>query len=109
MESLKTVLVTNVGTTAEPIFKALETAASEGIIALFLAHGEKISDQEKPPIIVAKRIGERAKQLGVDCVICELSTPEGFDGCFTFYQQLMEEVSHRQPERVIIDVTGVQR
>ena len=106
MPFIKTALITNLGTTGEPIFKALETAVSEGGITLFLAYGRKIQDQEKPPLAIAEQIEEKAKQLGVDCLMYELETPEDFDGSFAFYQQLMETVSGYKPERVIIDVTG---
>ncbi len=106
MESLKTALVANLGITPEPILKALEAAASEGSLTLFLAYGRKILDQEIPPVAVAEQINERAKQLGVTCLMCELDTPEEFEGSFTFYQRLMETVGRHKPERVIIDVTG---
>ncbi len=80
MEPLKTTLVVNVGTTAEPIIKALETAAGEGTLALFMAYGRAISDQERTPFPVANTVSERAKQLGANCRICELDTPEEFEG-----------------------------
>ncbi len=105
MESLQTVLVANLGTTPEPILKVLEVAAIEGNLTLFLAYGKKIMDQEMPPVAIAERISERAKQLGVTCLTCELDTPEEFEGSFAFYQGLMETVSSQKPERVIIDVT----
>jgi hypothetical protein len=106
MELLKTALVVNIGTTAEPVIKALETAAGEGELMLFMAYGRAISDQERIPFAVANNISERAKQLGVDCRICELDTPEDFEGSFKFYQNLMDEVSRYDSHRVIVDVTG---
>ncbi len=106
MESLKTALVANVGTTAEPVIKALETAAAEGALTLFLAYGRAIADQERTPFSVANTVSERAKQLGANCRICELDTPEKFEGSFKFYQYLMEEVNRYIPDRVIVDITG---
>jgi CRISPR-associated protein (Cas_Cas02710) len=106
MESLKTVLVANLGVTSEPIIKAFETAIGEGNLMLFLAYGKKIQDQEEPPFVMAQQIDEKAKQQGVTCRIYELETPEEFQGAFSFYHGLMEVVSQRQPEKVIIDVTG---
>ena len=106
MESLKTALVANLGTTPEPILKALEVAVGDGNLILFLAYGKKIQDQEKPPVIMAEQINERAQQLDMTCLMYELDTPEEFQGAFEFYQRLMEAVGKNQPGRVVIDVTG---
>jgi len=106
MGSLKTAIVANLGITPEPILKALETVIGEGNLTLFLAYGKKIQDQEKPPLTLAEQIGKRAKQLGVNCQMYELITPEEFKGAFEFYQGLMEAVGQYQPKKVIIDITG---
>ena len=106
MESLKTALVTNLGTTPEPILKALEVAAEGGEFTLFLAYGKKIQDQERPPVVMAEQIKERTQRLGITCLMYELDTPEEFQGAFAFYQRLVEAVSKNQPGRVVIDVTG---
>lgn len=106
MESLNIALVANVGTTAEPVLKALETAAGEGALTLFLAYGQAISDQERTPFSVTNTVSERAKQLGANCRIYELDTPEEFEGCFKFYQHLIDDVSRYQPDKVIVDITG---
>ncbi len=106
MEPVKTALLANVGTTAGPIVKALETAAGEGALTLFLVYGRAISDQEQTPFSVASMVSERAKQLGANCRTSELDTPEEFEGSFKFYQRLMEEVSRYEPDRVIVDITG---
>ena len=106
MESLTTALVANLGTTAEPVLEALETAAAEGALTLFLAYGREISSQKRTPFLVASAISERAKQLGVNYRTCELDTPEEWEGSFKFYQHLMDEVKRCMPVRVIVDVTG---
>lgn len=106
MESPKTSLVANLGTTSEPVIEALETAAAEGALTLFLVYGKAISAQERTPFNEAHKVSEKARQLGVNCLVSELATPEEFDGSFKFFQRLMDEVQWYVPTRVIVDITG---
>lgn len=106
MESQKIALAANLGNTAEPVIKALETAASEGALTLYVAYGRAIAAQERTPFNEAHKISERARELGVNCRVSELPTPQEFEGSFKFYQDLMNEVQRDKPDRVIIDVTG---
>ena len=106
MESLNTALLVNVGTTAEPINKAIDEVTSESTTTIFLVYGRAIADQEIPPFSIAAAVIERVNQLKIECRTYELDKPENFERAFTFYQDLIDEVISYKPDTIIVDITG---
>jgi hypothetical protein len=107
MEKLKTILIANLGTSTEPVIRAIETATTEeSPIAIFLVYGREIGNQEKAPFSIMSIIEEKAKQSSIGCKVYELDAPEIFEKAFLCYKTVMDDVIKCEPNRVIVDVTG---
>jgi hypothetical protein len=107
MSRINTVLIANLGTSSEPVVKAIETAASEeGPLAIFLVYGREIGTQDKAPCSMISVLDAQAKQFNALVKLYEVDEPEKFERAFTCYKGVVEEVTKLEPSRVIVDVTG---
>jgi hypothetical protein len=102
----ETILIATVGTTPEPVVKAIAEAKEEGPLMLFLVYGRAFPGQEPDPFSVAQTVSQRASELGIKVRVFELDEPEGIDQSFHLFRKVMAEASNLGAERILLDFTG---
>jgi hypothetical protein len=103
---VETVLIATVGTTPDPIVRAVTEAKQDGPLTLFLVYGRAFPGQEPNPFSVAQGVSQKAKELGVSVRVFELAEPEGLDQSFQLFRKVMTEASKLGADRILLDFTG---
>lgn len=102
---MSTVLVLTVGTTAEPLLKAVEDCRAEAPdLSVYLLYGRPFPGQKSNPFDVATQVRKRADELGVRAETREVPDPEDVDACLQVARSVLREVA--SAERVVVDFTG---
>ncbi len=102
---MSTVLVLTVGTTAEPLLKAVEERRAEDPdLSVYLLYGRPFPGQKSNPFDVAKQVRDRAAELGVRAETREVPDPEDVDACLQAARSVLREVA--SADRVVVDFTG---
>jgi len=102
---MTTFLVLTVGTTPDPLVKAVEDQRTEDPdLRVFLVYGRPFPGQDPSPFDVAVRVKDAASKLGVAVETRELADPEDLDACVDACRRVLREVS--QADRVVVDFTG---
>lgn len=103
---LETVLIASVGTTPDPIVKALLTAREEGVLVLFLVYGHALPGQEPTPFSIANTVCQKGRELGITTRVFELDEPENLDRSLELFRRVMAEASALGAGRILLDFTG---
>ncbi len=102
---MTTCLLLTVGTTADPLVKAVEDQRTEDPdLRVLLVYGRPFPGQDPSPFDVAVRVKDAASKLGVAVETRELADPEDLDACVDACRRVLREVS--QADRVVVDFTG---
>jgi len=102
-------LVLTVGTTADPLKKAVEEAKMEAgkenaSLTVWLLYGRPLPDQHPDPFQVAADVRQHAENLGLKVQPCEISEPEDLDVCLGEMRSLLQRLS--SADKVIVNYTG---
>jgi CRISPR-associated protein (TIGR02710 family) len=102
---MTTYLVLTVGTTADPLLKAVEEhRAQDPDLRVFLLYGCPFPGQDPSPFDVAARVKDAAGRLGVPVEIRQIADPEDLDACLQTCRGVLRDVS--QTDRIVVDFTG---
>ncbi len=100
-----TALVLTVGTTPEPLVKAIEEVrGTEPDLVVFLLYGRPFAGQQPSPFDVAREVRERAAALGVRAEVREAADPEDYDVCLSAARVLLQEAAGM--DRLVVNFTG---
>jgi len=100
-----TVLILTVGTTADPLLKAVEEQRAEDPeLSVFVVYGRPFPNQDPNPFDVAVQVRQRAAELGVPVETREVSDPEDIDVCLHVARSVLHEAI--TADRVVVDFTG---
>lgn len=100
-----TILILTVGTTADPLVKAVEEHRKRtNDLRVYLLYGRPLPDQEPSPLEIAYEVRRRAAELGVHAEPREVSDPENLDVCLQAARSLIQSIPGGQ--RIVIDFTG---
>ncbi|MBA7610623.1 hypothetical protein ES703_17835 [subsurface metagenome] len=105
-EQSETVLIASVGTTPDPIVKAIVEAKNEGPLTVFLVYGRAFPGQEPDPFSVAQIVSQKASELGIKVRVFELDDPEDLDDSFQLFHKVMAEALNLGASRILVDFTG---
>lgn len=102
---MKTALIITVGTTAEPILKAIEEVRQEsGALRVFLLYGRPLPEQKPSPFEVANEAKRKGEEAGATVRLFEAANPEDVDVCLAAMRSIFREAI--DAERVIVNFTG---
>lgn len=102
---MSTVLILTVGTTADPLLKAVEERRAEDPdLSVYLLYGRPFPGQDPNPFDVASQVRQRATGLGLRAETREVPNPEDIDTCLQVGRSVLREVAGA--ERVVVDFTG---
>ncbi len=102
---MATVLLLTVGTTADPLVKAIEEQLHDHPdLVVYLLYGRPFPGQEPSPFEVAQQVKDRAAQLGVRAEPREVPDPEDLDACLQAARGALREASGA--DLVVVDFTG---
>jgi CRISPR-associated protein (TIGR02710 family) len=99
-------LIISVGTTAEPLIKAVQDALSEGELSLFLIYGRPFPGQAPDPFDVTTQIKDFARGKGVDVRTFEINDPESLDTCLSIFREVLGMAIQMSPYKTIVNFTG---
>ncbi len=102
----KIVLIATVGTTAEPIQKAIEESIEDGEVSVYLLYGRPFPNQEHNPFDVALKIKQEAEQKGIKARVVEISEPEEFDKALQGISTILTEIKDTDIQRLVANFTG---
>jgi CRISPR-associated protein (TIGR02710 family) len=102
-------LVLTVGTTADPLKKAVEEAKAEAeresaSLSVLLLYGRPLPNQHPDPFQIAAEVRQHAENLGLKVQPCEISEPEDLDICLGEMRRLLQRISNA--DKVIVNYTG---
>jgi len=105
---VKTALILTVGTTAEPLKKAIEevraACPADAELSVLLLYGRPFEGQKPDPFEVASEVLEHARAAGIRARPWEIPDPEDLDRCLERVREALREVS--SCERVVANYTG---
>ncbi|MGB9920452.1 MAG: TIGR02710 family CRISPR-associated CARF protein [Moorellales bacterium] len=102
---MKSALILTVGTTAEPLRRALEEVSDlTRPIVVFLVYGRPLPGQHPDPFQVAMDITACAQAMELEVRPREISDPEDLDECLRVLRRVVVEAA--SAERIIINLTG---
>jgi len=102
---MSTVLILTVGTTPDPLLKAVEEQLQQDTeLRVYLLYGRPFPGQDPSPFDVANQVKERAAGLGVRADPREAPEPEDLDSCLQVARTVLREAS--AAKRVVVDFTG---
>ncbi|MDQ7820094.1 MAG: TIGR02710 family CRISPR-associated CARF protein [Armatimonadota bacterium] len=105
MVSMATALILTVGTTADPLVKAVEEhLRQDPDLVVFLLYGRPFPGQDPSPFDVAQQVRSRAAQLGVRAEPREVTDPENLDVCLEAAREVLREAAGN--DQVIVNFTG---
>lgn len=100
-----TALLLTVGTTSDPLVKAVEEQLQQDSdLVVFLLYGRPFPGQDPSPFDVAQQVKDRAAQLGVRADPREVADPENLDVCLEAARGVLREAA--VADRVVVDFTG---
>jgi len=99
-------LFITVGTTAEPLVKAVEEAVNENITFIYLIYGRPFPDQSPNPFDIANEVKQKACSLNLNVRIFEIQDPEDFDSCLSTTLQAIKQINEDNIEKLIVNFTG---
>ncbi|MDR7591349.1 MAG: hypothetical protein QN151_11395, partial [Armatimonadota bacterium] len=102
---MATALLLTVGTTPDPLVKAVEEQVQQdSTLVVFLLYGRPFPGQDPSPFDVAQQVKSRAAQLGVRAEPREVTDPENLDVCLEAAREVLREAA--AADRVVVDFTG---
>jgi len=101
---MKTALILSVGTTSEPLKKAVDEVAGCSDVRVFLLYGRPFPDQHPNPFQVAQEVLSHAEGKGIRAETREISEPEDFDKVLEVARSVLREVQGF--DKVIVNYTG---
>jgi len=101
---MATALILSVGTTPDPLKKAVDEVAGEGDVRIYLIYGRPFPDQHPDPFRIAQEVREYARGKGIRVEPREVSEPEDFDESLNIARRILGEVQNC--ERIIVNYTG---
>lgn len=101
---MATALVLSVGTTSEPLKKAVDEVAGEGDVCVYLIYGRPFSGQYPNPFEIAQEVCEYVRGKGIRVEPREVPEPEDFEESLKVARQILGEVKNY--ERIIVNYTG---
>ncbi|MFN3286690.1 MAG: TIGR02710 family CRISPR-associated CARF protein [bacterium] len=100
---MATALLLTVGTTPDPLVKAIEEQQGSDVV-VFLLYGRPFPGQDPSPFDVAQQVKSRAAELGVRAEPREVADPEDLDVCLQAARGVLREAA--AADRVVVDFTG---
>ncbi len=97
-------LILSVGTTAEPLKKAIDEVAQKENVRVYLLYGRPFPQQSPNPFEVAHEVFRYACDKGVAVLLREVAEPEDFDQALQTARQVLEEV--KDYKCVVVNYTG---
>lgn len=102
---MSTVLILTVGTTAEPLLKAVdEQRAEDRQLSVFIIYGRPFPNQRPNPFDVAVEVRQHAVGFGVPAETREVPDPEDVDVCLHVARSVLREAV--TADRIVVDFTG---
>ncbi len=99
-------LIITVGTTAEPLFKAVEEAANEDITFVYIIYGRPFPNQSPNPFDIANEVKKKASSLKLKVQTFEVSDPENFNSCLLTTVQAVKQINIDQINKLTVNFTG---
>jgi len=103
---MKAVLILSVGTSAEPLIKAVEEARDE-VDEVLLVYGRPFEGQKPSPFDVAHEIKLLSEKKGLSVRTFEVPDPEDFNVCLKVAREAIEAV--RESDRIVVNYTGATK
>lgn len=100
---MKGVLILSVGTSAEPLIKAVEEAGDE-VNEVFLIYGRPFEGQTPSPFEVAYEVNRFSQERGLSVRTFEVPEPEDFNLCLEVSKEALEAA--RESGMVVVNYTG---
>lgn len=97
-------LILSVGTTSDPLKKAVDEVAGERDVRIYLVYGRPFQNQYPDPFKIAQEVREYAESKGIRTEPREVSEPEDFEESLRVARQILREV--QSCERIIVNYTG---
>jgi CRISPR-associated protein (TIGR02710 family) len=112
-----TFLVLTVGTTSEPLVKAVDELHAElnsadapqgrpdrHRLEVLLIYGRPFPGQSPSPFDVAQEVKARADKIGVPVRPCEVADPEDLDTCLQAVRSILRQI--QDADRIVVNFTG---
>ncbi|MDI6890223.1 MAG: TIGR02710 family CRISPR-associated CARF protein [Thermodesulfovibrionales bacterium] len=99
-------LIITVGTTAEPLVKAIEEAANENITFIYLLYGRPFPDQTPNPFDIANEVKKKACSLNLNVRTFEIQDPEDFGSCLSTTSHAINQINENGIRRLVVNFTG---
>lgn len=104
--TLEAGLIITVGTTAEPLVKAIEEATGENITFIYLLYGRPFPDQSPNPFDIANEVKKKASSLNLNVRTFEIQDPEDFGSCLSTTSHAINQMNENGIRRLVINFTG---
>ncbi|MCD6508615.1 TIGR02710 family CRISPR-associated protein [Candidatus Poribacteria bacterium] len=100
---MKATLILSVGTSAEPLIKAVEEAGEE-VEEVFLVYGRPFEGQTPSPFDVAYELKRHSQERGLNVRTFEVPDPEDFNLCLKISKEALDAA--KESEMIVVNYTG---
>lgn len=101
---MATALILSVGTTSDPLKKAIDEISNERDVRVYLIYGRPFPGQHPDPFQIAQEVRKYAEEKGIRAEPREVAEPEDFEESLSVSRQILREV--QDCERIIVNYTG---